>query len=114
MIRFAKELSVPEGSGRVKIIGGVPVMVLRHKGQLHAYVAICDHKYYVLCERSVRDKIVCPGHGEMFSSETGEPSQGKAKSPLRRLRLEVREGEIWVEVPSREVLEELIKNTSGE
>ncbi|MCX8195887.1 MAG: Rieske 2Fe-2S domain-containing protein [Acidilobaceae archaeon] len=112
MVIFAKEASIPEGSVRVKLIGGVPVMVLRHKGSLYAYVAICDHKYYVLCERSFKDKLVCPGHGEAFSPETGEPSLGKAKSPLRRLWLEVREKEIWVEVPGREVLEELARRTS--
>jgi 3-phenylpropionate/trans-cinnamate dioxygenase ferredoxin subunit len=105
-VRFAKESIIPEGTGRVKFFGGIPVMVLRSNGKLYAYVALCDHKYYVLCERTVKDdKIVCPGHGEIFIASTGEPTQGKARRSLIRLNLEVKDGFVYVELPPRDVIE---------
>ncbi|MEM1776452.1 MAG: Rieske (2Fe-2S) protein [Acidilobaceae archaeon] len=112
MVWFSKENIIPEGTARVKIRGGAPVMVVRHGGNLYAYIAVCDHKYYVLCERAVKDgKIICPGHGEEFILPSGEPTKGKAKSPLIRLKLEVKDGDIYVEVPSRNLIEKLIKDS---
>jgi len=107
-VRFAKEAVIPEGSARVKFFGGLPIMVLRSNGKLYAYIALCSHKYYVLCERSVKDgKITCPGHGEVFIASTGEPTQGKAKRALTRLDFEVRDGFIYVKLPSRDVVESI-------
>ncbi|MFZ8793461.1 MAG: Rieske (2Fe-2S) protein [Acidilobaceae archaeon] len=107
-VRFAKEAIIPEGSARIKFFGGSPIMVLRSGGKLYAYIALCNHKYYVLCERSVKDdKIVCPGHGEIFIASTGEPTQGKARSGLVRLDLEVRDGYVYVKLPSRDIVESI-------
>ncbi len=107
-VRFAKESIITEGTGRVKFFGGIPVMVLRSNGQLYAYVALCDHKYYVLCERAIKDgKIVCPGHGEVFIASTGEPTQGLAKRGLIRLNLEVKDGFVYVELPPKDVIESI-------
>ncbi len=107
-VRFAKESIIPEGSARVKFFGGVPIMVLRSNGKLYAYIALCDHKYYVLCERAVKDgKIECPGHGEVFIASTGEPTKGLARKSLTRLNLEVRDGFVYVELPSKELVESI-------
>ncbi|MEM0260914.1 MAG: Rieske 2Fe-2S domain-containing protein [Sulfolobales archaeon] len=115
MVWFSRENIVPEGGARVKVRGGVPVIVVRHNGNLHAYVAVCDHKYYVLCEKALKgDRIVCPGHGEEFMIPSGEPTRGMAKSPLIKLKLEVRNGDIYVEKPGREILEKLAESTSVE
>lgn len=107
MVRFSRLKVIPEGGARVKVIDGVPIMVARYNGELRAYIAVCPHKGYVMCERSVNGgKLVCPGHGEVFDFSTGEPSKGKAKEPLPRLHLEVREeergSEVWVELPGDE------------
>ena len=106
LVRFTKEKAIPEGSGRVKLINGVPVIVVRSQGKLHAYIAVCDHKGYVLCERSVRNnRLVCPGHGEEFNVDDGSPVRGKAKSRLPKLALEVRDGVIYIEPPGEDLVE---------
>jgi len=114
MVRFSRVKVVPEGGGRVKVVNGVPVIVVRYGGSFRAFVAVCPHKWYVLCDRSVRDGfITCPGHGERFRVSDGSPSVGKAREGLVELAVEVRGGEVYVEAPGREVLERLVRSTSG-
>ncbi len=110
MARFAKDTTIREGTGRVKVINGVPVIVLRHNGELYAYVAVCPHAYCVLFDVKA-PMIHCVCHGELFKIETGEPTMGLARTPLIKLRVEAREGNVYVEVPGREVLEEIAELT---
>jgi len=113
MTRFARVKVFAEGMGRVKIIRGIPVIVIKHKGEFKAYVAVCPHKWYVLCERTVRDGfIVCPGHGEKFKVDTGEPTIGKADRKLVELATVVKDGDVYIEPPPEGVLEELVEATS--
>lgn len=100
MVRFSRTKVIPEGGARVKLIDGIPVMVVKVDGEYRAFVAVCPHKGYVMCERSVREgKLICPGHGEAFDVNTGEPSKGKAREPLPMLATETRDGELYVELP---------------
>ncbi|MCE4612428.1 MAG: Rieske 2Fe-2S domain-containing protein [Desulfurococcales archaeon] len=111
--RFARVKVIPEGFGRVKVVGGVPVIVVRFGGVFRAFVGVCPHKWYVLCDRAVRGgEIVCPGHGERFDVASGEPRVGKAREPLTSLRVEVRGEDVYVDLPEG-VLERLVRATSG-
>ncbi|MEB3779993.1 MAG: Rieske (2Fe-2S) protein [Desulfurococcales archaeon] len=113
MVRFARVKVFAEGMGRVKIIRGVPVLVVKRGDEFKAYVAVCPHKWYVLCERAVKDGfIICPGHGEKFKVDTGEPTVGKAKSNLIELKTAIKDNDVYIEAPQRSILEELVKATT--
>ena len=105
MVKAMPSKPIAEGSGRVKVIDGVPVIVLRHKGEYLVYVAVCPHLGYVLCDRAVRDgRLACPGHGEVFRVADGSPEKGLARQPLLRLAAEAREdGFVYIERPGEEV-----------
>jgi len=112
-VRFAKLSSIPDGAGRLKLIEGIPVFVGRMKDRLYGFVAVCPHKFYVLCERKIVDgKLICPGHGEVFDIESGTPSKGFSKEPLKKLSLKIEDGIVYVEKPEKQVLEWIISNTS--
>ncbi|MFN4046473.1 MAG: Rieske (2Fe-2S) protein [Acidilobaceae archaeon] len=112
MAWFTKDVNIKEGSGRVKVVNGVPVIVVRYNGKLYAYVAVCPHAYCVLFDVNLRDSMIrCACHGERFNVETGEPTKGLAKEPLVKLNVEARGGDVFVEVPGRDVLERIVDLT---
>ena len=110
-VRFVKERSIPPNKSAVKIINGVPVTVFNVDGEFKAFVAVCPHKFHVLCHRElVRGMIMCQGHGELFNVETGEPTVGKAKERLRRLNTQIKDGVIFVEKPGEAILKWIQKS----
>ncbi len=112
-VRFAKLSAIPDGAGRLKLIGGVPVFVGRIRDKLYGFVAVCPHKFYVMCDRRFIDgKLVCPGHGEVFDIESGAPSKGFSREPLRKLSVNIEDGIVYVEKPEKQVLEWIVSSTS--
>jgi len=112
LARFARVKVFSEGSGRVKIINGIPVIVIKYNGEFKAYVAVCPHKGYVLCERTVREgKLFCPGHGEQFKIENGQPTIGKSKEPLPVLNTTVINGDVYIELPGDDIIEWIMNIT---
>ncbi len=104
--RFSKEAAFITRQAMVKYIYGVPIAVYRTVEGLKAYIAICPHKYHVICVRELVNGryIMCQGHGELFKSTTGEPEGKFTRESLRPVELKVENGTVYVARPSDDVL----------
>ncbi len=105
-IRFAKEAAYKTRTGIVKIIGGVPVAVFKTISGFKGYIAVCTHKYHVLCVRELINGryILCQGHGERFNVNTGEPIEGLANEPIKEVEVKVEDGVIYVAKPGEAIV----------
>jgi nitrite reductase/ring-hydroxylating ferredoxin subunit len=112
-VRFIKVGVLPAGKAAVKMINGIPIYVVNVNGDFKAYVAVCPHKFHILCNRQLLDnRIVCPGHGENYDPDNGEPIKGLSKILLKNIRLKILDGEIYVEKPEEE-LTNWLRNLTG-
>ena len=69
----------PEGEMRRVEAGGLPVVILRNKGLLHAMGAVCSHAGGPLHEGKVAEEVVtCPWHASRFRFEDGKVVGGPA------------------------------------
>lgn len=109
-VKFVKIRALDKGIGIMKLIDGVPVLAVKANDNYYAYVAVCDHKQHILCNREVVDgNIVCPGHGEKFDATTGEPKIGLAKRKLIRLKTTIKDNTLYIENPSTDIREILLE-----
>ena len=112
-VSLLRSSKLGEGDAVVKVVGGVPVILLRYRGVPRAYVAVCPHKFYALCSMRVEDGyIVCPGHGERFRAEDGAPTRGIAPRPLTRLEAYERDGRVYVRADFEALASELARETA--
>lgn len=85
--------SIPRGSGR--ILQHPPVVLVRSSGQqVHAFSAICTHQGCVVSTIAA-GTIDCPCHGSKFDLQTGKVVAGPAPSPLPKIAVTVRDGEVY-------------------
>ncbi len=77
---------------------GRPGMLVRlESGDLAAYSAVCTHQACTVAYRPEEKKLACPCHGSVFDPARGAAVEnGPASSPLPRLDIEVREGEVFL------------------
>jgi len=69
----------PEGEMRRVEAGGLPVLILRREGLLHAMGAVCSHAGGPLQEGKVDGGVVtCPWHASRFRFEDGRVISGPA------------------------------------
>ena len=69
----------PEGEMRRVEARGLPVVILRNKGLLHAMGAVCSHAGGPLHEGKVAEEVVtCPWHASRFRFEDGKVVGGPA------------------------------------
>lgn len=77
--------------------GGVPVMLVRHRGTVRALSATCVHAGGPLDEGEiVGDCVVCPWHQSHFRLTDGVPQRGPAALPQPTWETRVTEGRIEV------------------
>lgn len=84
---------------RVPANGGViladPAVVITRTGnQLHAFSAICTHQGCHV-DRVAGGRIFCPCHGSVFDATTGKVVAGPAPRPLPKVKITVRDGEVY-------------------
>ena len=78
-------------------VGGVPVLIARQGGQLHALANRCNHRGGPLHEGELSDGCVtCPWHGSRFLLEDGAVDRGPASSPQPVYAARVHEGRVEV------------------
>lgn len=71
------------------------VLISLPKGELRAYSLVCPHKgRYITWDAGSR-KLYCPAHKAFFDPEDGEKIEGPGRERLRRIRLEVKGGEVF-------------------
>ena len=81
---------VPDGGG--VITSGV--VVVREGSDVHAFSSRCTHLGCTVNSVS-KGKIFCPCHGSVFDARTGAVVQSPATSPLPKVPVTVKDGQVW-------------------
>lgn len=101
---------VPPGCTRYRVIEGTPVLLVNQAGRIYATAGLCPHRGNPLRGATVCEHLVdCPWHHFQYDVRTGEnhyprnvyPPDLALTAQLRPLRVynvEVRHGEIWVDL----------------
>ena len=79
-------------------VGGTAFIIARVNNRYYAVEDNCSHEDYPLsygCLDGAR--IKCSLHGSRFSLETGQPEDDPADAPIRTYRLEVSDGQLWLD-----------------
>jgi nitrite reductase/ring-hydroxylating ferredoxin subunit/uncharacterized membrane protein len=91
------DADLPEDQPRRADTPGMPVVLVRHGGQIYALADTCAHLGGPLSEGSLRDgSIVCPWHGSCFALGDGRTLDGPSTFPQPTLETRVRSGQIEV------------------
>ncbi|KNC20187.1 (2Fe-2S)-binding protein [Arthrobacter sp. RIT-PI-e] len=95
---------LPEGKLEKKLLGEVPLVVLRRGSEVSVLANACSHLSGPLNEGELKDDggdpcVVCPWHDSAFSLRTGEVTQGPATSPQPVFETRVVGGTVEVLLP---------------
>jgi nitrite reductase/ring-hydroxylating ferredoxin subunit/uncharacterized membrane protein len=86
----------------------VGVVLVRHRGRVHAMGARCSHMGGPLDQGWILNgALVCPWHGSGYDLETGWPSSGPSTCPQPRYEVRLRDGLIGIrreQEPGEEVV----------
>lgn len=82
---------VPVGGG---VIRGNLVLTRPSGSDLRAFSAICTHQGCKV-DRVANGRIDCPCHGSVFDAATGAVVTGPATTPLGKIAVVVRNGEVY-------------------
>ena len=92
-----RDEELPEGESRYTEVGGVDVLVARHKGAVYALSNRCAHRGGPLDEGELHDGCVtCPWHGSVFKLDDGSVVRGPSAYPQPRWDTRVRDGVIEI------------------
>jgi 3-phenylpropionate/trans-cinnamate dioxygenase ferredoxin subunit len=98
-VRAATLAEVPPGRVKVVEIEDEDVALCNVDGSIYAVANVCTHDDGPLGEGYLHDEeIECPRHGARFDVRTGEVRILPAIIPIPTFEVEVRDGEIWVDV----------------
>jgi Rieske Fe-S protein len=87
---IATVADVPAGGGLIR--GNL--VLTRDGNEVRAFSAICTHQGCKV-DRVVDGRIECPCHGSVFDAATGAVVQGPASTPLGKIAVVVRNGEVY-------------------
>jgi nitrite reductase/ring-hydroxylating ferredoxin subunit/uncharacterized membrane protein len=91
------ESDLADGRPLLVMVGVVPVLVVRHDGQVFALGDRCTHRGGPLHEGGVvGDCIQCPWHSSRFSIVDGRVVQGPATRPQPRFQTRIVDGRVQV------------------
>jgi nitrite reductase/ring-hydroxylating ferredoxin subunit len=77
-----EETALADGESRTVEVGGVPVLLHRSAGRVHALANTCSHMGGPLDEGTISDGCVtCPWHGSTFRFADGGIRRGPASTP---------------------------------
>ncbi|MPZ80392.1 MAG: Rieske 2Fe-2S domain-containing protein [Actinophytocola sp.] len=80
-------------------VDGEPVLLVRQGESVHALRDECSHAALSLSEGEVTRKgIECWLHGSCFDLRTGAPSSPPATEPVDVFAVEIRDGDVHVDV----------------
>ena len=81
---LCQSAEVAAGSARSIVITDIPIVLVRHRRGLSAFVNACPHQYLPLDYRSAQilsadgERLMCSNHQATFDVATGEGSEGLA------------------------------------
>ena len=77
-----------------------PLALYNVEGEYFATSNVCTHAVAMLTDGYLEgDQIECPMHGGMFNVRTGEPTHFPCIEAIATYRVEVRGGEVFIDVP---------------
>jgi nitrite reductase/ring-hydroxylating ferredoxin subunit len=83
-----------------KMLGEVPVVILRQGRGVHALADRCSHMSGPLSDSDLADGcLTCPWHGSKFRISDGSVARGPATAPQPVFRTRIRDGVIQVLLP---------------
>jgi nitrite reductase/ring-hydroxylating ferredoxin subunit len=83
-----------------RMLGDVPVVVIRDRGRIHVLADRCAHLSGPLSEGDYRDGcLTCPWHGSTFRVSDGTVARGPATAPQPAFRTRVTGGTLQVCLP---------------
>lgn len=95
--------AIPEGNTHCLDLDGFPLLLVRVRGELRAFVNACPHQYLPLNHKGERmlsaDKTIlrCTNHSAGFSARTGEGVEGLGIGEcLDRVPVHVEGGQIVI------------------
>lgn len=91
-----EESELAEEDARIVSFEGRPVIVLRRRGAVLAFDAVCTHLGCTVHFDASRGLLHCGCHGADFDPESGVPSRGPATRPLARIPAQVRHGRVII------------------
>jgi nitrite reductase/ring-hydroxylating ferredoxin subunit len=92
-----QEQELVEGRPACALVDGVPVLLVREGGDVHALANRCTHRGGPLHEGEVSEgRVTCPWHGSEFDLRTGSVEKGPASSPQPAYEARTRNGTIEV------------------
>jgi 3-phenylpropionate/trans-cinnamate dioxygenase ferredoxin subunit len=80
-------------------VDDVEIVLVRQGDSVHALRDECSHAELALSEGEVTPQgIECWLHGSCFDLRTGEPSSPPATEPVEVFAVEIRDGEVYVDL----------------
>ena len=98
---FAAELKdIPENSSKkICFPNHGPVLLANVDGKIYAVDDTCTHEDSSLSLGCLRDhKVKCTLHGSWFDVRSGQPCEEPADEPLQTYQVEIRSGQIWIQL----------------
>jgi arsenite oxidase small subunit len=77
------------------------ILIRLAQDQYVAFSQSCTHLKCPVHFQSEKRQLVCPCHEGYFSAENGRPLAGPPKRPLPQLQIELKDGQIWVQLPNQ-------------
>ncbi|MFJ3033621.1 non-heme iron oxygenase ferredoxin subunit [Curtobacterium pusillum] len=98
--KVCAEADIAVDSPMRAVVDGTAVAIVKDSaGTVHAIGDTCTHGDISLAEGFVEgDTLECWAHGSRFSLATGKPQNFPAYEPVPVFRVEVRDGEVYVDV----------------
>jgi 3-phenylpropionate/trans-cinnamate dioxygenase ferredoxin subunit len=98
-IRVAKLDDVPTGTLKGVSVKMNPIVLANVDGDVYALEDQCSHQEFPLADGELDgDDVVCIYHGARFDACTGKNKSLPAVRPVKSYPVEIRGGEIYVEV----------------
>ncbi len=101
-VRVLPEADLGEARPRRAEARGIPIVLVRRHGRIHALAETCAHLGGPLAEGTVEDTAIrCPWHGSRFALEDGRLLEGPSVYPQPCFEVRVSEGHVEVRATGR-------------
>ncbi|MFJ8964503.1 non-heme iron oxygenase ferredoxin subunit [Lentzea sp. NBC_00516] len=99
MIKVCALSSLDDRKPFAASVDDVDVVLVRDGERVHALADLCSHAAVSLSEGEVSRKgIECWLHGSCFDLATGQPSSPPASEPVDVYAVDIRDGDVFVDV----------------
>lgn len=98
-VKVAAEADCPEGTLKGVSADGVQIVLANVEGDICALLDRCSHEDYPLSDGELDGRdVVCMYHGARFDACSGARKTLPAIRPVRAFPVEIREGDVYVDV----------------